>query len=204
MRSGIAMGWGIVLGLGLAGPAAAGPDGEPLTPRALRDRLEAGPSGAEADRLAEAVRSWFGKGDLPQGPGPKIDERDVAWAIEAPGAAAAPRVVSEDDAFRLTLGRIGATDVYAGTATLPEGTALRWAYEVDGARRPQGKGRDGRPIDYAPLEVYATHPDGVERPDVPKGTLTQRPKWRSEIFRARPATGGSTCRRSTRPRSRPA
>jgi enterochelin esterase-like enzyme len=180
MRSGIAMGWSLVLGL--VGSAVAGPDAEALAPRTLRARLEARPSGGDADRLAEAVRSWFGKGSLPQGPSPKVEELDVAWAIEVPGAAAAPRIVSEDGAFKLALDRIGTTDVYAGSVTLPEGAAMLWAYEVDGSRRLQAKDRDGRPVGFAPLEVYSTHADGVERPDVPKGKLTQQSKWESRIF----------------------
>ena len=32
------------------------------------------------------------------------------------------------------------------------------------------------------LEVYATHPDTIERPDVPKGKLTPQPKWTSRII----------------------
>ncbi|HEX8202263.1 MAG TPA: alpha/beta hydrolase-fold protein [Isosphaeraceae bacterium] len=181
MRSGIAMSWSLVLVL--LGTAAGGPDADPpLTPRTLRDRLQGRPSGGDADRLAEAVRSWFGKSSLAQGPGPKVEELDVAWAIEAPGAKDAPRVVSDDGAFTRKLDRIGMTDVYAGAVTLPEGAAMLWAYEVDGTRRVPGRDRDGRPLEFAPLEVYSTHPDSIETPDVPQGKLTQQPRWESRIF----------------------
>jgi enterochelin esterase family protein len=32
------------------------------------------------------------------------------------------------------------------------------------------------------LEVYTTHPDSVEKPGVPRGKVTQMPKWKSHIF----------------------
>jgi enterochelin esterase-like enzyme len=32
-------------------------------------------------------------------------------------------------------------------------------------------------------EHYAVHPDTLPRPDVPKGTLTKQPEWKSQIFR---------------------
>jgi len=40
---------------------------------------------------------------------------------------------------RRPLLHLGKTDVYALVLTLPEGTALRWAYEVDGIRRREGE-----------------------------------------------------------------
>ncbi|MBX6312907.1 MAG: enterochelin esterase [Isosphaeraceae bacterium] len=157
--------------LALAAPGIAVEEVASLTPKALRDRLAARPSGEEAARLAEAVRSWFGKADLPKGPNPKIDGLDVAWAIEAPQALNAPWVVSEDGSFRLPLTRIGNSDLYAAATTLGEGAAMRWAYEVDGKR-----------LGLKPLEVYSVHPDSIEQPGVPKGRLTQQTPWESRIF----------------------
>jgi enterochelin esterase-like enzyme len=94
------------------------------------------------------------------------------WVIEAPDLTAAPRVVSEDRRFSHPMTRVGASNLYAGVAELPDKTAMRWAIEVDGRRLGAGGG----------LDVYARHPDEAERPGVPKGTLRQMPAWRSKVF----------------------
>ncbi len=142
-----------------------------LTPKSLQNALAAKPAGAEAEKLAERIRAYFGKDNLPKGPAPKVDELTVAWAIEAPNATAAPRVMSDDGKFSQVLNRVGDTDVYAAAVTLPWGAGFHWAYEVDGKKMGGGN-----------LEVYTVHPDSVEKPDVPKGKLIQMPKWESKIF----------------------
>ena len=142
-----------------------------LTPKTLGAVLATKPTGNDASRLTEQVRSWFGKEELLKGARPKVDGLEVAWAIEAPGAASAPQVVSEDGSFRLPLVRLGGTDVYAAVAELTDGTAMRWAYEVEGKRFGGGN-----------LEVYWTGPDSIEHAGVPKGKLTGQPVWRSVIF----------------------
>jgi enterochelin esterase-like enzyme len=167
----------LVLAIQAAAPA---PGAEPLTPQALRVRLAIDTKEDAAARLAEEVRRWFGPAGLARGADPKVDGLDVAWAIEAAGTKAAPRVVSDDGAFQWTLNRVGQTDLYAAAVTLADGSALRWAYEVDGRRvgQPPSPGARGA----RQLEVYSVHPDNVERPDVPKGKLTQQPKWTSHVF----------------------
>lgn len=174
-------GWFLILGLAAA--ASAAPKEEAgLTPKALSTRLAAQPKGEDAERLAKEIRAWFGKDNLLKGASPKVDELEVAWAIEVPGAneAAAPRVVALEGDFSLSLVRVGTTDVYAATIPLPDGAAMRWAYEVSGKRiervlKPNQRGADQ-------IEVYATHPDSVPRSDVPKGKLTQQPPWKSKIY----------------------
>ena len=183
LRAGLLLGLG--LGLNLLGPLIAGAadekgkKAEPLTPQSLRDRLAAKPSGDDAEALAKDVRAWFGKDRLLAGGSPKIDGLEVAWAIESPGAMAA-EVVSVDDTFRLPLNRLGKTDIFAGTVPLPEGTAMRWAYQVDGKRVPKGTGPQQRNSDQ--LEVYTPHPDSAERSDVPRGKTTKKDPWKSKIF----------------------
>lgn len=144
-----------------------------LTPLELQAALAARPSGADADRLAERVRATFGREALTRGGGARTDADGltVAWAIELPGVAAAPRVVSDLGHLNLPLTRLGETDVYATAVTLPDGTAARWAYQVGDARRGGGQ-----------LEVYATPPDNLPRPGVPQGKMTQQPTWKSRIF----------------------
>ncbi|MDX2034865.1 MAG: alpha/beta hydrolase-fold protein [Blastocatellia bacterium] len=147
----------------------------PLTVRALERALAARPAGAEAEALAQRIRAFFGP-DIanPAKPAaPKVDELVVAWAIEVPNAAAPPRIVSDQTQFFLPLTRVGATNVYAGVKHFGWGNAVRWQYDVDGRRLTAGNGQ---------LEVYTTHPDSVAQPGVPKGTLTQMPKWTSRIF----------------------
>ena len=71
-------------------------EGPALTPISLQAALAAKPEGAEAERLAERIRTYFGGSEsLVKGAPAKIDELTVAWALEAPQLAAnapAPRV----------------------------------------------------------------------------------------------------------------
>ena len=167
--------WLLAIAGVLCGSAAAAQDGAALTPRTLEAALAAKPQGAEAERLAERVRTYFGGAEaLAKGAPAKIDELTVAWALEAPWLAAdapPPRVVSDVVHFNLALTRIGNGSLYAGAATLSHGTAFSWHYEA-GDRRLGG----------AQLEVYETHADSRERPGVPKGKLTQMAPWESRIF----------------------
>jgi enterochelin esterase family protein len=149
-----------------------------LTPKSLAAALAGNPAGAEAEALAERIREYFGRENLRAPSAPKVDELMVAWALEAPGTAAAPKVVSDDGRFTLPLKRVGATDVYAAVATLPAGTVMRWHYEAQG--QPLSFPADRR--NAGQLEVYAVHPDSREQPGVPKGKLIQQPKWESKIF----------------------
>ena len=154
--------------------AGAAQDGATLTPKTLQAALAAKPDGAAAGALAEQIKTYFGGSEnLIKGPGPKIDDLTVAWAIEAPQLASTvtPRVVADVGFLTLPLARVGTSDVYAAAATLAHGTALTWHYEI-GDRRIGG----------AQLEVYETHPDSRERPGVPKGSVKQMPAWESKIF----------------------
>src|SRR4051794_14765957 len=137
MRARNVWGIGLLLGLGLVPAGTRGADEKTpaLTPQALRDKLGEKLTGEESRALAERVRTWFGADRLRAGAATKIEELEVAWAIEAPDAKAA-EIVSTDGNFRLPLTRLGQTDVFAGTVPLPEGTALRWVYQVDGKAIP--------------------------------------------------------------------
>ncbi len=163
---------------------AAQPNNKSLTPAALAERLKAKPTGDTAASLAEEIRSWFGKADLSRGPAPKVEGTTVAWAIEVPGASGPPEVVFQHGAEPIALARLGETNVYAAATNFPEGTGLRWAYEVDGKPLdlPVAKGNTQQDRRWRQLEIYRGHPDSLERSDVPKGKLTPMPKWRSSIF----------------------
>ena len=147
----------------------------PLTPATLGAALAASPQGADADRLAERVRALFGGADaLAKGGPARIDELTVAWALEVPELppnSPAPRVVSDVVHFTMPLTRIGSSGLYAGVATLSHGNAFSWHYEAGDRRLGGGQ-----------LEVYEMHPDGREKPGVPKGKVTQMPAWESRIF----------------------
>jgi enterochelin esterase-like enzyme len=165
----------VILGSLLLPGLVRAAEGQALTPTSLSAALSAKPAAAEADALAARIRTWFGGTEnLLKGPAPKIEDLTVAWAIEAPGLAAnapAPRVVSDVVAFTMPLVKVGDSGLYAGVATLAHGYAMTWHYEVGDRRLGGGQ-----------LEVYETHPDSREQPDVPKGTLRQMPKWESQIF----------------------
>jgi enterochelin esterase family protein len=159
---------------GFAGLAAA-QEPAALTPKALQAALAAKPQGAEAEKLAERIRTYFGGPEnLKKGAAPKIDELTVAWAFEAPQlpADAVTRVVADVGSLIVPMAKVGTSGVYAGAATLAHGSAVTWHYEA-GADRRFGGGQ---------LEVYETHPDSRERTDVPKGATKQMPPWKSTIF----------------------
>ena len=144
-----------------------------LTPKMLQKALAAKPKGAEADKLAEEIRTWFGKKALDKGARAKGDVLAPAWAIEAANAKAAPRVVSLDGKFALPLVRVGNSDVYAGVAELKEGQAMRWQFEIGDQKLMAGNGQ---------LEVYTAPPESKKQPGGPEGKLIQMPKWESKIF----------------------
>jgi enterochelin esterase-like enzyme len=171
MRLGIAVATGLVV----CGTMAGAQEESPLTPSSLQAALAAKPEGAQAERLAERIRTYFGGSEaLVRGAPAKIDELTVAWALEAPQLAAnapAPRVAWDPGNYNLPLTRVGTSGLYAGTATLAHGTAFNWHYEAGDRRFGGGQ-----------VEVYETHPDSRERPGVPKGIVKQMPVWESQIF----------------------
>jgi len=171
MRLGIAVATGLVV----CGTMAGAQEESPLTPSSLQAALAAKPEGAQAERLAERIRTYFGGSEaLVRGAPAKIDELTVAWALEAPQLAAnapAPRVAWDPGNYNLPLTRVGTSGLYAGTATLAHGTAFNWHYEAGDRRFGGGQ-----------VEVYETHPDSRERPGVPKGIVKQMPVWESKIF----------------------
>ncbi len=144
-----------------------------LNPKTLQKSLAAKPKGADADKLADEIRAWFGKDALVKGAPAKSDDLTAAWAIEAANAKSAPRVVSLDGKFTLPLIRVGNSDVYAGVAELKEGQAMRWQFEIGDQKLMAGNGQ---------LEVYTAPPESKKQPGVPEGKLIQMPKWESKIF----------------------
>jgi enterochelin esterase family protein len=126
-----------------------------------------------AKQLPDRLRQAFGQNNLPSGVA-RTSELSIIWAIEKPGLAKGqePHVVSEDREFDLTLRRIGDSDIYAEVVSLPEGAAIRYAFEVNGKREG----------DFRQTEVYTTDPDNRPSPQVPKGTVTQMPPWKSQIY----------------------
>ena len=166
----------VLLAVTLLSPAAAlAQEGPALDPKSLAAALSAKPDGAEAERLGERIRSYFGGRDvLLRGAPARIDELAVAFALEAPNlppSGPAPRAVADHGMFNLVLTKVGSGGLYAGVAHLTHGAAFTWHYEAGGARLGGGQ-----------LEVYETHPDARERPGAPKGDVKQMPSWSSKIF----------------------
>jgi enterochelin esterase-like enzyme len=165
----------LVTVIAVSGPVAYAQEAPALDPKTLAAALSVKPVGADADRLVDRVRTYFGGRDaLMRGAPARADELTVAFALEAPNLPATgpgPRAVADHGMFVLPLMKIGTSGVYAGVATLTHGAAFTWHYEAGGARLGGGQ-----------LEVYETHPDARERVGVPKGTLTQMPSWSSKVF----------------------
>lgn len=165
----------LVTVIALSGSAAYGQEAAALDPKTLSAALAAKPEGADADRLADRIRAYFGGREVLSRGGPaRVDELTVAFAIDAPNLPStgpAPRAVADHGMFTLPLTKVGTSGVWAGVATLTHGAAFTWHYEAGGARFGGGQ-----------LEVYETHPDARVRAGVPKGTLKQMPSWTSTVF----------------------
>jgi enterochelin esterase-like enzyme len=142
----------------------------PLDPRTLARALATNPTGATAADLADKIRRWFGADPLRNGMAAKSEGLDAAFAIEAPGAKAV-NAVSLDGLLKLPLTPIAGTDVFATVAALSDGTALRFAYDVDGRR-----------LGAANVETYAVLPDHVPQPGVAKGKVLPQKRWKSRVF----------------------
>ncbi|MEP6754386.1 MAG: alpha/beta hydrolase-fold protein [Chthonomonadales bacterium] len=140
------------------------------SPAEVGAAIAANPTGAAATELADKLRTWFGAANIAKGAPPKVNAIQVAWGIEVAGATSA-KVVSDTSRYTLLLKKIGDTNVYAATDTLPEGAGMRWHYDVDG--KAMGGGQ---------LEVYTVPEDSKYHDGVPKGVVTQMPKWVSKIF----------------------
>jgi enterochelin esterase family protein len=143
-----------------------------LTPESLQAALKARPSGTRAEQLAEQIRQYFGgKESLQKGPPPKVEGLLTAWAIEASGDHAVPRIVSDDGRKTVKLTAVGSTGVYAAVNPFPDQTVQMFHYEVGGKR-----------IASVPLEVYRPTADSLVKPGVPKGKVQEMPPWHSRIF----------------------
>ncbi len=143
-----------------------------ITVGELRTQLEQGPDAAGADTVAARIRARVGAEALAKDSAQFVDELEVAWVIAAPGAQTPPTVVAELGAdLRLPMQPLGDTGLFVATTRLEHGAAVRWYYQVAGARVGGGQ-----------TEAYRAHPDSHERPDVPKGQLVAMPPWRSQIF----------------------
>jgi enterochelin esterase family protein len=165
---------GLLVAATLFAPAAVAQQGPSVDVKALAAAIGANPQGAEADRLAARIREAFGSEALMRGPQPLIDETTVVWTIERPAGSTGgnPRVLRPLGSLSFPMRQVGTTQVYALARTFANGEAFSWIYDLGGGSRPSG----------GTIEVYYTHPDTRVRPDVPKGTLTQMPPWRSQIF----------------------
>src|SRR5215470_18550559 len=123
----------VALGVLLLGGALAAqqrPSGDStLDMKSLEAALSAKPQGADAERLAERIRTAFGGRDaLIRGAAPKIDELTVAWALELadplPAGAFAPRVSRDVGNLSIPMVRVGSSNVYALVRTLANGAAF--------------------------------------------------------------------------------
>jgi enterochelin esterase-like enzyme len=147
---------------------------EPFSTKILRERLAAKPTGAGAITLENDVERWIGGSA-----NPKMEGLDATWRYRSKTANSV-RVVRTDGSFSLPLERIGETELFVGTVRLTDGRAFIWRLEVDGKPLSPPDTQVRRPPPQ--FEIYTTDPDSLPKPNVPKGKLTQMPKWQSNIF----------------------
>lgn len=137
----------------------------------LADLLHSKPTGAEAEKIAADVRTWFGTKDLTKGARPKVDGINVAFAIEAENPAAAPVITDTMKGVSLELTRIGETNLYVASVGLRPGSSWHWEYRIGPKELASGT-----------LEVYLSNHDNERDPANPKGTLKAMGAFESKIF----------------------
>jgi enterochelin esterase-like enzyme len=157
--------------LAVSGPARAqAPAAEeppPIDWATLRRALPVKP--AEAAKLAEKLRKWFGAEGIKNGAA-KIEGQEVAFAVEAAGAKSV-MVQSVDNFLRQKLEPVGETGVWAAVATFSDGVATRFSYNIDGRR-----------VGLFDVETYTPHPDALVQQGVPKGKVLAQKKFKSRVF----------------------
>jgi len=150
------------------------------SPKAVSEAIDAviyGRAGSSARKAAEMVRVLAVGDDLRQGMKPRYEEDSVVFAIDSPQGVptVTARIGAEDRLLPMTkLDKSLYAAVFhtqGGEPGFPTGIQLEWKYQI--GDRALGNGR---------MEAYSHPPELSPDPSVPKGTLTQQPKWRSRIF----------------------
>lgn len=142
--------------------AAQGP--APTTADFLRELRRPKPD------YAARLKSWATEKSLREGIA-RQSELEAMWAVEAPSARTV-EVVDELSTFRLPLKKLAGSETFAASATLPEGTAMRWSLRLDG--KPLGQPRQ--------LEAYRVPDDMRAHRGVLKGEMIAQTPWKSQIF----------------------
>jgi enterochelin esterase family protein len=119
---------------------------------------------------ASAFTTWYGQDHLIKGDNPRSEDLRFVFAISISGEAKEVKAESEDGKWSVKLKPLGES-LYGAAAKLPEGVGFRWHYSVDATKVGGGQ-----------LEAYTYPPETKAQPNVPHGTLTQQPDWKSKIF----------------------
>lgn len=160
-----------LLAVWTAAPGAASAQEARITPGQLQAALVMSPTGEAANALASRIRATFGADALKAGPPARIEGVLAMWAVET--REQNPRVQHVGNIRSWPLTRIGDTDVWAGVGYVPNFSVVAYQYEAGGKRFGGGS---------AQVEHYPPHPDNLEKPGVPRGTLKQMPPFRSKVF----------------------
>ncbi|SKA77139.1 Putative esterase [Prosthecobacter debontii] len=157
----------LVLALHAEAPQAA----EPLTPIALKKRLEGTQNAAETNQLHEDIIRLFGRQNLLKGkPSTKIEATTVAWAVMDMNPA---RVTRGDGTVIGNMTRVGEDGLQVLVQTMKNFQEFNYRIEVDGAARVAGM---------VHLEHYDYTADSDPQPGVPQGRLEKFQWTQSKIF----------------------
>ncbi len=164
--------WPLLATLLVLAVAPANAQSKPLTPKEAGSILATHPTGDAARDFAARIRATYPAEMLRTGIGrPRIQETLVLWALESPNGV--PRVQHVGNIRSWGMERIEGTDLYVAVEHLPNFAVVAYQYDVNG-RRFGGEALQ--------LEYYPPHPDSIARPEVPKGKVTQMPRFHSRIF----------------------
>lgn len=145
---------------------------------ALKSVIQGKAKTNEASKIADSIQLLADKDELSKGIKPRYDDDVVLFAVEAKKGVPIVAIEIAGKNQELPMTKLGRTNVYAavyrtegGEPGLPTGISLSWKYMLDDA--PLGSGK---------MENYQIDPDTIEHSAVPKGKLSQQPKWMSKIF----------------------
>ncbi len=145
---------------------------EILTPSKFYLQLSEMTSEEEQQVLLSRIKNWISDDLLDKGPVERTEGLIVVWLMKAKDAKRAPTVIGADDSKVIVrLQHLRNSDLYVGAVKRSEGDFKRYYIDLDGTK-----------VKSDSFETYAVHPDLIAKPDVPKGKLTQMPKWKSKIY----------------------
>lgn len=144
-----------------------------LTPSVVAKRLNNAVSEQDFQLLVNDIRLWIGENNLKRPYNVRVEGLVAVWIVQSENTKSEPVVSSVDGKVKIKLEPMPGSNLYVASSTRPAGEYLQFNIEIDGKRIGNGT-----------LEFYPVLPESLIKKDIPKGTLTAMPRWKSKVFEA--------------------